>query len=663
MAEAESITLLQGTKTVNGENAAVKVQQLETPQRTTPPPGDGKGKGGKTTSSPGKKGGGDSKPCRYFASEAGCRMGKACNYVHDMAQVTDAKSRCWNCGSTQHRKAQCPVKDGRSPSKGEPGSGSGGVNPKGASKDGGAVKELGKPQPLVTDGGGGDGPPTSASGTSSSEGKGHNKERDMLSEATQLLKSLRVPMAKAAMYTMTTPGEVLLDSGATHALRPAQSQEEWDQASPVTVSLADGSTERFRMKSPGRTLLARPGQETSWILPLGGIARVGFKVEWMEDECKLLDPRGKRIQVMVRDGCPMISKEEGGKALSALEEYYVNQELKLAMAKVMAKEGECSQREDASLLLMTWMKKVFPDLPDEVVLKTIPDLSGPVNTEELPWNRRRRRRIEKARKVVLHLFSGPDEKEWRIEGAETLCVDVLINPKSDVMRDNTFKYLLSLAASGVVVAVIGGPPCRTTSPCRFKQPGPRPLRDAGNPYRKPELTEREAELVVGDAAMWFRMALVYMVADKSRPTTWKGTLYAVEQPQDPSEYREDGIPYFSMWQTEEWKIFEKVFEMQRTSFDQGRLGHVRRKPTTLGYNFPQLHEVLHEMRGPGVEKVDKWSDEKDLEKKMAESRRWAAWAPGLKLMLRVALKEWCAALESPGKIEIQALRRRCGKIM
>lgn len=76
MAEAESLMLLQGTKAVNGENAAVKVQQLETPQRTTPPPGDGKGKGGKTTSSPGKKGGGDSKLCRRFASEAGCRAGK-----------------------------------------------------------------------------------------------------------------------------------------------------------------------------------------------------------------------------------------------------------------------------------------------------------------------------------------------------------------------------------------------------------------------------------------------------------------------------------------------------------------------------------------------------------------------------------------------------------
>ncbi len=51
------------------------------------------------------------------------------------------------------------------------------------------------------------------------------------------------------------------------------------------------------------TILAQPGQETSWILPLGGMARVGFKVEWLEGACKLMDPRGQRIPVMVREGC------------------------------------------------------------------------------------------------------------------------------------------------------------------------------------------------------------------------------------------------------------------------------------------------------------------------------------------------------------------------
>ena len=75
----------------------------------------------------------------------------------------------------------------------------------------------------------------------------------------------------------------------------------------MTVSLADGSTQGFRMKSPGRTLLAQPGQETSWILPLGGMARVGFKVEWLEDEWYEKMP------------C-MASKEEGGKALRVWEE-------------------------------------------------------------------------------------------------------------------------------------------------------------------------------------------------------------------------------------------------------------------------------------------------------------------------------------------------------
>ena len=45
------------------------------------------------------------------------------------------------------------------------------------------------------------------------------------------------------------------------------------------------------------------------------------------------------------------------------------------------------------------------------------------------------------------------------------------------------------------------------------------------------------------------------------------------------------------------------------------------------------------MRGPGGRKPE-----------------MGRWAPGLKLMLKMALKEWCEGLEPPMKIEIQALR-------
>lgn len=54
---------------------------------------------------------------------------------------------------------------------------------------------------------------------------------ELLAEATQLLKSLRMPNMKVMQLSKLEPNaQVLLDSGATHGLRPAASQEEWNAA-------------------------------------------------------------------------------------------------------------------------------------------------------------------------------------------------------------------------------------------------------------------------------------------------------------------------------------------------------------------------------------------------------------------------------------------------
>ena len=62
---------------------------------------------------------------------------------------------------------------------------------------------------------------------------------ELLAEATQLLKSLRMPNMKVMQLSKLEPNaQVLLDSGATHGLRPAASQEEWNsaEANPGDVS-------------------------------------------------------------------------------------------------------------------------------------------------------------------------------------------------------------------------------------------------------------------------------------------------------------------------------------------------------------------------------------------------------------------------------------------
>eukprot|EP00438_Fugacium_kawagutii_P021249 Skav207770 [mRNA] locus=scaffold2087:161475:163001:+ [translate_table: standard] len=64
----------------------------------------------------------------------------------------------------------------------------------------------------------------------------------------------------------------------------------------------------------------------------------------------------------------------------------------------------------------------------------------------------------------------------------------------------------------------------------------------------------------------------------------------------------------SMWRTDEWLSFEREFGMRRISFDQGCMGHLKRKPTTLGTNIPSLWE-LDGMRGNGAEGVDQHEEE------------------------------------------------------
>ena len=63
---------------------------------------------GGSTSQPGspKKGKG---PCKFFASDAGCKRGSNCPYTHEFSSKADRKQRGWTCGSTSHRQSECPT--------------------------------------------------------------------------------------------------------------------------------------------------------------------------------------------------------------------------------------------------------------------------------------------------------------------------------------------------------------------------------------------------------------------------------------------------------------------------------------------------------------------------------------------------------------------------
>ena len=153
--------------------------------------------------------------------------------------------------------------------------------------------------------------------------------------------------------------------------------------------------------------------------------------------------------------------------------------------------------------------------------------------------------------------------------------------------------------------------------------------------------------MVDDTVLFMRTLGLYMVAADAASESGGGRVGLVlESPQDPETYSpsEPGEePKPSFWAWKEWRDFGMRYGMSLVSFDQGPFGHERRKPTSLGTNLDILSQ-LKEVRGPGEAVGLKDS----LEQRMEDSRAWAAWAPGLKAALKVAIRvtseEWSSGV-------------------
>ena len=123
------------------------------------------------------------------------------------------------------------------------------------------------------------------------------------------------------------------------------------------------------------------------------------------------------------------------------------------------------------------LRKLFPEVPAELLERVLPD--DQFDPELLPWNRHVRRGLKKADEIILHLFSGPDERTWReleTKDRRVLCVDMELHRGQNLLAKHVAAHILRLCLSGKVRMILAGPPCRTVSRLRHTQPGPPPLR-------------------------------------------------------------------------------------------------------------------------------------------------------------------------------------------
>ena len=449
---------------------------------------------------------------------------------------------------------------------------------------------------------------------------------------------------------------ILLDSGATHALRPARDEGEWMAAERTSVQLADGTTEMFRLKKNTKILLAAPNAQVSWIIPMGGLSDLDFSLEWRDGLFKLKDDEGREVPVELRNGCPMISRQEGEKIMQWLELFYVHQWRKLAVVKTLLADANMV---DLNLLnletaMTVKMKQEFPGLPDHIMMKLIPHLEM-VKAEDfgarLPWNRHKRRRLLKAKKIILHIFSGPDSKYWEKQCAsadtEILCVDTEGSHPANLHDKNVYGFLLALCASGRVKAILGGPPCRTVTALRYQNDGgPGVVRNDEHPYGLPGLSPTDAALVEGDTLLMFRfLSLMTLCEDVRAADDDQPTAFLLEQPEDPANYRDEADvqqhQYFSMFRTQEWQAFQSRYGLSQFSFDQCRMGHLKRKPTTIATNLTELAQ-LDGLRGEpeGEAQAAEQFRALPMEQRFKMTKSWAAWAPGLKAAISTGLNRY-----------------------
>ena len=686
------------------------------------PKGKGKGKNKGSASELG--------PCHSFAEGKGCKFGDSCKFKHDRATARKQR-RCLACGQDGHFRPECPLvapedrqvmpqSDNSNPS-----------SPKTPSKASSPTKPKSGPQAkgLIED----NVASSSGTGTSAVTAEGSTKAQEaLLAEAAKLLKNVSLKHLSlsegkdalqelgidegwliSAVTSASDSNFALVDSGATNALRPATAQE-IEVARKIKVDLAAGGT-YLHINEHGTLLSSQPCQV---ILPAGYLVQLGFAITWRKKGCIIKRKGQPALEVVLAKGCPLISKEQGpcllaeyealkdqgglstGKAsMLGLSDPIPKHQLRRWLAHRVAR-GQLTRTEQ-----LLWLHSAFPEAPPEYLEQVAGhdiNFQSP-SLEGVPWNRRKRRSVSRAKpgEVLLHLFSGV--QKWNGPGM-VLEIDKCVG--SDLMQASVYQHLLGWAVRGVVGGVVGGPPCRTVSRCRNESDGgPPPLRDrdAGR-WGLPGLPGDLAQLVREDSVLWLRFLFIHAVAQAAADgppeqqyvseleaalngdivippeiTTpfelakWalqkaadklhqqgspvqssfhspsavnpkRSVMLTWEHPRDPEEYADrekaPSTGYVSFFAFPEWQLYAELYEVHIAKFDQGCLGHRRPKPSMVGTTSWYLYEHLDQRFLTPQQRATFGKGPQSKRSRINEVPGWAVWAPGLTVLVRQAWSRW-----------------------
>eukprot|EP00435_Cladocopium_sp_Y103_P050550 s148_g15.t1 len=347
--------------------------------------------------------------------------------------------------------------------------------------------------------------------------------------------------------------------------------------------------------------------EVEPIVPLRGVVALGYKIRWDSRGCVISHPEVGRISCWLRNGCPVVRKQH---ALQLIKEIEDQERFKRLGPKLAAGQLSAEERQ--------WWNQRYPDVPDSVLEFMVGQNAGMPKGETLPWNRRVRKRLRKAKGVIIHLFAGSRQsaREWQKgwpPGIEILTVDTADSDRQNLHRPEVWAFLAHVVRTHPVVAI--------------KRPA---MSDSE--FGLPGLSDQEQHKVDGDSALLLKQIGLHRLAEESKTDDSPGVGFFLESPEDPAVWADEAeSPTFWVW-PEVTQLLERP-DMRLISFDQGRYGHERVKPTSCLSNLPLL-EDLDQAR---CDKPQGKVLHPEIQERVKQTAEWSAWAPGLIHALRVSL--------------------------
>ena len=187
--------------------------------------------------------------------------------------------------------------------------------------------------------------------------------------------------------------------------------------------------------------------------------------------------------------------------------------------------------------------------------------------------------------LVVHLCSGRRRmgdvqyfldhwsRRFEARGRElrVLSIDVAVDKRRGNLADPVaLGRWIELAQAGLVVGMLGGPPCETWSQARGQGEGPPALRTAELPWGRQGLSPKQLEQVRVSTILLHGFLVIFATLVGS------GGFAILEHPAMPREGQQ-----CSIWRLPEVRTLMSHPDVELVTFRQGPLGQVAVKPTTL----------------------------------------------------------------------------------